>query len=64
MLQKLGAVGILGVLVMLGGVALVAVVQPIVAAGLALVVAGLGMIIYGLVTGFMKSMGLMGPPQV
>jgi hypothetical protein len=64
MLQKLGAVGIVGVLFLLGGVALVAVVEPIIAAGLALVVAGLGMMVYGLVTGFMQSMGLMGPPQV
>ncbi|MBO4247783.1 MULTISPECIES: hypothetical protein [Halomicrobium] len=58
MLDKLGIAGILGVVVMLGGIALVAWVAPIVAAGIAFVVAGLGLIVYGMVKNLMTAFGL------
>lgn len=57
MLDKLGVAGLLGVLVMLGGVGLVAWKQPIVAAGIALVVAGLGLVVYGMISNLMSSLG-------
>ena len=60
MLDKLGIAGILGVVVMLGGIALVAWEAPIVAAGIAFVVAGLGLIVYGMVQNLLTAFGLGG----
>ncbi|ACV46836.1 MULTISPECIES: DUF7470 family protein [Halomicrobium] len=60
MFDKLGIAGLLGVVVMLGGIALVAWQAPIVAAGIAFVVAGLGLIVYGMVTNLMSAFGLGG----
>jgi hypothetical protein len=60
MLDKLGIAGILGVVVMLGGIALVAWQAPIVAAGIAFVVAGLGLIVYGMVQNLLTAFGLGG----
>ncbi len=59
MLQKIGAVGIVGLLFVLGGISLVALIEPIIAGGLALVIAGIGLLAYGLISSFMQSMGLM-----
>ncbi|GGN99765.1 MULTISPECIES: DUF7470 family protein [Haloarcula] len=58
MLDKLGAAGIAGVVVLFGGIGLVAWKQPIVAAGIALVVGGLGLVVYGLVTSLLASFGM------
>lgn len=60
MIQKLGAVGIVGLLLLLGGLALVAYQSPIVAAGLALVLAGVGLVTKGLVNALVSSMGFGG----
>lgn len=60
MLDKLGIAGIAGVVVMLGGIALVAWQAPIVAAGIAFVVAGLGLIVYGMIRNLMASFGMGG----
>ncbi|WP_018256828.1 DUF7470 family protein [Halomicrobium katesii] len=60
MFDKLGIAGLLGVVVMLGGIALVAWQAPIVAAGIAFVVAGLGLIVYGMVTNLLSAFGLGG----
>ncbi|WP_226011533.1 DUF7470 family protein [Halomicrobium salinisoli] len=60
MLDKLGIAGVLGVLVMLGGIVLVAWQNLILAAGLAFVVAGLGLIVYGMVTNLLSAFGLGG----
>jgi hypothetical protein len=57
MLDKLGAAGVVGVLVMLGGIGVLASVDLVLAAGVALVIAGLGMVAYGLVTSAMKALG-------
>jgi len=60
MLDKLGIAGVLGVVVMLGGIAVVAWQAPIVAAGIAFVVAGLGLIVYGMIKNLMTAFGLGG----
>ncbi|MFB6308489.1 MAG: hypothetical protein ABEH35_04090 [Haloarculaceae archaeon] len=60
MLGRFGAVGIVGLLVMLGGILVVAWQNIVLAAGLALVVAGLGLVVYGLVKNLMSAFGLGG----
>ena len=60
MFDKLGAVGLTGVVVLLGGISLVAWQNLILAAGLALVVGGVGLIVYGLVTSLLGAFGLGG----
>ncbi|WP_336336446.1 DUF7470 family protein [Haloarcula brevis] len=60
MLDKLGAVGIAGIVVLLAGIGLVAWKAPVVAAGIALVVGGLGLVVYGLVTTLLGAFGLGG----
>lgn len=58
MLDKLGGVGIAGVVILFGGIGLVAWKAPIVAAGIALVVAGLGLVVYGIVSSLLGAFGL------
>ncbi|MFB6233265.1 MAG: hypothetical protein ABEH61_03305 [Haloarculaceae archaeon] len=60
MLDKLGVVGVVGVLLMLGGVAVVALENVLIAAGIALVVAGLGFVVLGLVKNLLASLGMGG----
>jgi hypothetical protein len=60
MLDKLGIAGVLGVVVMLGGIGLVAYEAPIVAAGLSFVIAGIGLIVYGMVKNLLTAFGLGG----
>jgi hypothetical protein len=60
MFDKLGIPGILGVLFMLGGIAVVAFENLILAGGLALVIAGLGLIVFGLVKNLLSSFGMGG----
>lgn len=60
MLGKLGAKGIVGVLAILGGLALVALQDPLVAAGIALVLVGLLLTAWGLVSGMLSAMGMDG----
>lgn len=57
MFDKLGAVGVLGFLFMLGGISVLAYVDLVLAAGVALIIAGLGMVAYGLVSSAMKALG-------
>jgi len=58
MFDKLGPVGIAGILLLLAGIGLVAWQNLILAAGLALVVAGIGLVVYGLVTSLLGAFGL------
>ncbi|SDJ66611.1 hypothetical protein SAMN05216226_1072 [Halovenus aranensis] len=58
MLRNIGFVGIVGLLMLVGGVALAAWVNLLVGGALALVIAGLGLIVYGLVTNLMQAMGM------
>lgn len=60
MLDKLGAVGLLGVALMLGGVAVVALENLLIAAGIAFVIAGLGLVVFGLVKNLLSSLGMGG----
>ncbi len=57
MLDKLGTLGLVGVLVTLGGLALIAWQSPIVAGGLALVVGGVGLVVKGLLDSLMAQFG-------
>ncbi|MFB6171007.1 MAG: hypothetical protein ABEJ23_00630 [Haloarculaceae archaeon] len=60
MLQKLGVVGIVGLILLLAGLALVAYQSLIVAAGLAFVIAGVGLLAKGLLNAVVSSMGFGG----
>lgn len=60
MFTKLGISGIIGVLVVLGGLALIAFANPIVAGGLILVLIGVGLIVRGLISSLMNAMGMGG----
>jgi hypothetical protein len=60
MFTKLGISGVIGVLVVLGGLALIAFANPIVAGGLVLVLIGVGLIIRGLISSVMNAMGMGG----
>lgn len=58
MLDKLGAKGLFGLLVLLAGIGVVAWQSPIIAAGMALVVVGFVLTAWGLVSGLMESFGM------
>ena len=60
MLGKLGAKGIVGVLLLLGGIAVIAIQNLLIAAGIGLVVVGFVLVAWGLVSGLMSSFGLGG----
>ena len=60
MLGKLGIPGVFGVLFMLGGIAIVALENLVLAGGIALVIAGLGLVVFGLVKNFLSTMGMGG----
>jgi len=62
MFDKLGVVGVAGIVVLLAGIGLVAWQNLLLAAGLALVVGGLGLVVYGLVTSLLASFGMGGMP--
>jgi len=58
MLKLMGTIGVVGVVFVLLGIVLVAVESLILATGLTLVVGGAGLIAYGMVSRFMKAMGM------
>ncbi|WP_276299262.1 DUF7470 family protein [Halorussus lipolyticus] len=60
MLDKLGAKGIFGVVLLLAGIAVIAIQNLIIAAGIGLVVLGFVLTAWGLVSGLMSSFGLGG----
>lgn len=60
MLDKLGVAGVVGLLLMLGGVAAVASQSLVIAGGIALVVAGLGLIVFGILKNLLASLGMGG----
>jgi len=60
MFDKLGVAGLLGVLLLFGGIGLIAWQNLIVGGGVALVVAGLGLVVYGMITSMLSSMGMGG----
>lgn len=60
MIRMLGPVSIVGLLVLLAGIAVIAWQNLVVAAGVALVLAGLGFVVFGLVRNVLSSMGMGG----
>lgn len=60
MIQRLGIAGLLGVLLLFAGIALVAWENIVVAGGLSLVIAGLGLVVYGMVSRLVEAMGMGG----
>lgn len=61
MLERIGgASGLVGLLAMIGGIALIADQAPIIAGGIALVVVGLALFVRGIVRGFVSAMGMDG----
>ncbi|WP_276273668.1 DUF7470 family protein [Haloarcula litorea] len=62
MLDKLGTVGVAGLVVVAAGIGLVAWQAPIVAAGLALVLSGVGLVAYGMLTSLLSAFGMGGMP--
>jgi hypothetical protein len=60
MLKKLGATGIVGIVIVLAGLGLVAYAEPIIAAGLALILFGFGLTVKALVSGLLSSFGMGG----
>jgi hypothetical protein len=58
MLDKLGTLGIVGLVVALAGLGLVAYQAPLVAVGLFLVLAGVGLVTQSLVRNVMSAFGL------
>ncbi|GAA0669683.1 hypothetical protein ACFQDG_17000 [Natronoarchaeum mannanilyticum] len=60
MLKRLGATGIVGLLAILGGIALIAYESLVIAGGIALVLAGIGLVVRALVSSLINSMGMGG----
>jgi len=58
MFERLGIGGVVGLLLALGGIALIAWQAPIVAAGLAFVLAGLALVVRALVGNVMRQFGM------
>ena len=58
MLKNLGPLGIVGLLVILAGLALIAYANILVAAGLAFVLAGLGLVVKALISGMLAAWGM------
>lgn len=58
MLEKLGIVGVVGVLVTVGGLGVIAYESPVIAAGLLLVLVGLGLGVFAVVKNTLSSLGM------
>lgn len=60
MFQRLGLAGVLGVVVLFAGIAVIAWQNLAIAGGVALVIAGIGFVVYGLVTNLLSALGIGG----
>ncbi|RQH01970.1 DUF7470 family protein [Natrarchaeobius oligotrophus] len=58
MLDKLGPLGIVGIVTLLAGIGVIAYANIVIAAGIALVLAGLGLVVKSLVTSVLQSFGM------
>lgn len=58
MFDKLGVVGIVGLILALGGLGVIAYEAPLIAAGLALVLAGIGLAAFAIVRNVLSSLGM------
>lgn len=60
MYEKLGRIGVVGVVVILGGLTLIALADPMIAGGIALVLVGVGLVVRGLLGFALNAMGMGG----
>jgi hypothetical protein len=60
MLDKLGLAGVFGLLVLAGGIVVIALESLVIAGGIALVLAGLGLVVFGMIKNLLRSMGMGG----
>lgn len=58
MLDKIGAAGVLGLVLLIGGIGVVAIESVYVAAGVAFALAGLLLVVYGFVTTILGALGM------
>lgn len=58
MLDKIGTAGVLGLVLLLGGIGVVAIENPLIAAGICFVIAGLLLVAYGFVTTILGTLGM------
>ena len=58
MIRNLGALGLVGLSIIVAGIGLIAWADPIVAAGIALVLAGLGLVVKALITNLLSGFGM------
>lgn len=56
--NRIGLVGVLGILTLIAGMALLALVNLQIAAGVGLAIAGVGLVAYGLVSNLLAAFGL------
>lgn len=60
MIDRLGRSGIVGVVVVIAGLALTALVDPVIAGGIGLVLVGIALVVRGLLTSALDAMGMSG----
>jgi hypothetical protein len=60
MFDKLGLAGVLGLVLLFGGIGVLAWENLLIGGGVALVVAGLGLVVYGITTTLLGSLGMGG----
>lgn len=58
MLQNIGALGIVGLVILIAGIALIAYANLVIAVGMALVLAGLGLVVKSLISGMLQNFGM------
>ena len=58
MVNKLGLVGVVGFLLVIGGVGLVAAENLYIAAGISFVISGLGLVVYGMIQALLEKLGM------
>lgn len=57
MIRSLGILGIVGLLIVAAGIALIAYVEPLIAAGMAAILVGVGIVVMNLVRRMMSKFG-------
>ncbi|OIB55476.1 DUF7470 family protein [Natrialba sp. SSL1] len=58
MLNRLGPLGIVGILILVAGIGVIAYANWLVAAGIALVLAGLGLVVKALISNVLQQFGM------
>ena len=58
MLENLGALGIVGLVLLVAGIGLIASQNLLIAAGIALMVAGVGLVVKSLISGMLQNFGM------